>query len=621
MNFKFVLLVLISIKAQFGVTKWNYLSKCSFEGSDTHVNYECEDSDKYVENSDLSCCTIGCQYSNPFRKPTATIKSLKFVNCKVSRLGIGLFQEYQLVKVGLSNMDLEILQSKDFHLATKLQKLNASHNHLSEISTGLFNNAPKLNQVDFSFNKIENVDVDPFENDFSEIEVINLSHNRIRAIDNRTFAKFSALTELNLEHNLIETIDTNAFSKNTNIKRILLDGNKLKEFICSEHFVIYELNLSYNRFKKFDGKCVIHDSLQINVLKYENENFPFVSKRNNRSAEGTWVYDEDDLSEMKLLNISNNRIDNIHGIIDRLREPLKSLDVTCNILGSLGADTFDKLINLEELVLRNTSLTTIKFGLFHHQKNLRLLDISNNNLKKIQFKAFGRNLINLQSFYLDGNNLTEVDGLKKESFPNVRFLGILDNNFTCEYLVDYLVQWNGVELIEDKLSNQAHVEKIACDKQLLDHSVQGESPTTSRSTTPAILASITLTTPESITPESITLEPTNSESTTPVSATPASTTPESTNPESTTSASPTTPRRIETTTSAHVQVQEKKDLHEKYLIDIFILLVFLSVILSLICIMVVVKYSISTWSSRKIMQMKSFELVSLQEESKYRQYK
>lgn len=281
---------------------------------------------------------------------------------------------------------------------------------------------------------------------------------------------------------------------------------------------------------------------------------------------------------MKTLNISNNQIAGIHGIIDRLGDPLISLDVSSNILGTLGINTFAKLINLEVLVLRNTSLTTIQFGLFHHQEKLQLLDISYNNLKKIQFKVFSRNLINLESFFVDGNNLTNVDGLQKQFFSKVRVLGISNNNFTCEYLVDFLAKWEGVELVKDEWSNQSHVEMIACDKQFISHFVQGETATIPTSTIPTPTTSI------SSTPASTTTTSATTSSNSPTSKSPTSKSPTSNSP---TSNPPTN----------KTQSQQRNDVHEQYLSNIFIVLIIACVLLSLICIMVFVKYSISMCSN------------------------
>lgn len=304
MKSRFVLLMLVLIEAHLGVTKRNYLSKCSHENNDQHVNYECGDSDKFIEKSDLSCCILGCHYPSRNYTPTSSVKSLKFLNCTVQQLGIDIFGKYSLTELNLSNMDLQTLQPKDFHQATQLQKLDVSHNSLTKLTAGLLINASKLKQLNFSNNQIDYIDEEAFRTSSSDdvssnIETINLSHNQIHSIGNQTFVNLSALIEVNLEDNLIETLDTEVFSKNPNLKRVRLDGNKLKEFICSGHFVIYDLNVSFNRIERFNASCiVIYESLRINIEKYENQESAEIAGKDGPLNAGNWKLTEDDLSKM-----------------------------------------------------------------------------------------------------------------------------------------------------------------------------------------------------------------------------------------------------------------------------------------------------------------------------------
>lgn len=128
------------------------------------------------------------------------------------------------------------------------------------------------------------------------------------------------------------------------------------------------------------------------------------------------------------------------------------------------------------LLLNGTSLANIPYGVFHHQRNLSYLDISFNNLKKINFDSFWRDFPMLETFFVNGNSLTEVNGLSKGDFPNVRFLGITKNNFTCKYLSEYLRQWTGITLEHDDellLLHKSHIDKIVCNEDIQDHNIPG----------------------------------------------------------------------------------------------------------------------------------------------------
>lgn len=141
-----------------------------------------------------------------------------------------------------------------------------------------------------------------------------------------------------------------------------------------------------------------------------------------------------------------------------------------------------------------------------------------------------------------------------------------------------------VELIKDELSNQNHVERIACDKHFIDHVVQGDIPTTSMSTTLKTIETTTIVVDHDIVQGEIGEIPTTA---------------------TTSTSTATTLNMIETTTIA--PTVQKSDLHEPSLSAIRQLLIFACVILSVIFIIFVVKHSISMWLKIKSMRMDRYE--------------
>lgn len=120
---------------------------------------------------------------------------------------------------------------------------------------------------------------------------------------------------------------------------------------------------------------------------------------------------------------------------------------------------------MENLLLRSTNLSNINFGTFFRQKELKVLDISYNNLNKINFDVFLPYLKNLETLYIDGNNLTEIEGLTNTLFPQLSALGISNNNFNCTYLAKLLrtLKWEELALsVDPDLVDSTHVNGIAC---------------------------------------------------------------------------------------------------------------------------------------------------------------
>ncbi len=311
----------------------------------------------------------------------------------------------------------------------------------------------------------------------SKLSIVDLSNNQIVSIDNRTFAALPALDVLYLSFNFIQTIETDAFAQNKGLTVLQLSYNQLKTFACQSFEKMKDLDLMSNSLTLFDGNCIgVENYLSLNIEDNRLTNITLSSNFTQLRASSNklkWITVELNLDTLETLIVSQNRIENIPDIINRLGRALTILDVADNFVGKLNVSTFMKMQNLEELVLRNTSLSNIQYGAFHYQKNLKLLDISFNRLKTIKFEAFSRDVRQLQTFFLDGNNLTQVDGLRKVNFPNVTLIGITENNFTCEYLHEYMGQWTGVTFKADTLLNRSHIDKIVCNEGTEDHNVAG----------------------------------------------------------------------------------------------------------------------------------------------------
>lgn len=485
----FYVFAIIYLRLTLAETESGEVINCDWhEGYNRGYNLQfyCRESINSEENSHRAsyfCCEnyIYCfggswNYKSNFR-------SIKFMSgCHFSRQELNIFKSYsEIQKITLSNVGLESLRLQDFTYAEHLELLDASQNELTEISAMIFANAPQITDVDFSFNRISRIDPMAFEHSTadhsSKLTTLDLSNNQIVSIDNRTFAALTALNTLYLSSNLIQVIEADVFIQNTELSLLQLTHNKLTSFACQYFENLSSLNLMNNSFKSIDGNCI--NSGKLLELYIDHNHLTNLILNSNYSSlqafanELKWITVESVSIDLETFNVSRNRIENIPEILNRFGRTLKFLDLTDNFVGKLNVSTFMKMDNLEELVLRNTSLSNIQHGTFHHQKNLRLLDISFNKLKKINFYIFGRDLRLLETFLLDGNNLTELNGLAKVNFPNVTLIGIAENNFACEYLSECLWQWSGVTLVADVnlLSNQSHVEKIACVESIEDHPV------------------------------------------------------------------------------------------------------------------------------------------------------
>lgn len=133
-------------------------------------------------------------------------------------------------------------------------------------------------------------------------------------------------------------------------------------------------------------------------------------------------------------------------LMNCLSSSLKTLDLSNIILGIVNSTIFRRFSNLENLNLRNTQLTEFDFSWLNGQRNLKTIDISENNLKTVKnapiLEAFGQ----LYSLHIEGNQLKNAAELIQYLSPSIKYLHLSGN---------YVGQLNDTTF--EKLTNLEHL--------------------------------------------------------------------------------------------------------------------------------------------------------------------
>lgn len=323
-----------------------------------------------------------------------------------------------LTRIILSYNQIKELKANDFSGLHALDELHLSHNDIGHIDSEAFSNSPRLWAIDLGYNQLQNIDSKLFKNCHS-LHWIKLNNNRLLSIEGETFAHLSGPVILQLESNQLSTLDLQI-----NIDWLDISRNNLTKIILQPQWIW--LNGSYNQITE--------------VKTHGNNSFA-----------------------MTKLDLGNNQITNY----DFALKNLEYLNLSNNKLNPLNISTFSNVNNLRELILRNCSLNNITFGTFSSQTTLKIFDISFNNLTHIEFGSFVPYFRNIIEFYIDGNNLTEINSFRKEYFPKLEKIGLSKNHFECTDILKTVheIDLNQTELIvdsKDSIINKTHVIGIAC---------------------------------------------------------------------------------------------------------------------------------------------------------------
>jgi len=166
----------------------------------------------------------------------------------------------------------------------------------------------------------------------------------------------------------------------------------------------------------------------------------------------------DKLINLQKLVLTGNKLTSLpEGIFDNL-ENLGELSLSDNKLTSLPEGIFDKLVNLKVLYLYKNNKITFSHNIFNNLVNLKYLNISGNNFVSLPEGIFN-NLVNLEMLNFSGNNFVSLPEGIFNNLVNLENLFISNNNLTslplslrnCRRLEMFHYQNNPIEYIPPQL--------------------------------------------------------------------------------------------------------------------------------------------------------------------------
>lgn len=128
-----------------------------------------------------------------------------------------------LLALRLCNNPIEAVDQDAFSDALKLRKLTLESNRLAHLPRGVFSHLQALEIINLSENELEGIE--GVVNHLLCLHTVLLSRNKMERITNETFFNCSNLSLIDLSYNPIKAIDTTAFIANSKLETIHLTGN------------------------------------------------------------------------------------------------------------------------------------------------------------------------------------------------------------------------------------------------------------------------------------------------------------------------------------------------------------------------------------------------------------
>lgn len=304
-----------------------------------------------------------------------------------------------------------------------------------------------LNEYDISNHSLESLQPDDLR--FAELNSLYAKHNKLTFIPAGLFVHAPHLSEINLSFNDIAAVEAGAFSELENLQWLLLENNPIRHFdgkiLLPIHFRISAFSITWENVDEFD----ISHMDGIFDLSYSPGGFfkGFAFGKGKEKLHGhsyvTKYYEADIFGNVKVFNASGTTVAGVVDLFVVFGPAIEALDVSSNTIRQFNGSAIDRFNNLQHLILSNTSLSSFDFDGIHNRAQLEVLDLSHNNLSKIEFSSSFGSFPKLKTLNLIGNKLTQIDFVTPTNFPKLTTLGISQNQFTCNYLKEFLGQWPG----------------------------------------------------------------------------------------------------------------------------------------------------------------------------------
>lgn len=329
-----------------------------------------------------------CSKENALRTPS-NVKHLKIGGCDARTIAYALAVCPNLLSLDISHSNYSSLDFINFGHST-IRKINVSHNKLSEISLEFVSRFPQATVLDYSHNKINLSDKKLTEKEFktfghlTNVQHLDLSNNEIRWFESYVFTNLSNLKKLNLKNNPIDLVIENQFFCD-----YLFGTKSISIYISWENVRVLNTDCQKAQFH-----AIVNDKQERIRLKPE-----FLHEIHCKEESFRNIYHFD---------ARDNKFDNVLELMRCLTASIEAIDLSGNAVGCLHEGIFEKFINLKWLYLENTNLSDFDFSVLRNQKQLRLLHLSENSLRRLENVSILRTFEHLETLSVEGNSIENM---------------------------------------------------------------------------------------------------------------------------------------------------------------------------------------------------------------------
>ncbi|KAG5318298.1 CHAO protein, partial [Pseudoatta argentina] len=357
--------------------------------------------------------------------------------------------------LSISRMPQAILSANDFlEFGMDIKELRIINSNLNTIKNHAFMHVRGIKYLDFSENSISTIDDDAFSEVGYSLLTLRMSHglsSSISEIPNRPFKSLTNLQHLDFSNNKIQSLSATSFHFLKRIKRIELQDNEIDSILKGTfqgdiHSTLEEINFAFNQVRDLQTHTFIDLSALMTINLEDN-----IIERIERRA---FI----NMNRLKYINLRGNKIRDITNEAFQNLPDLEFLDLAYNNLNEFDFALFDQVGTLSSfkvnvshneisrLWVNSTSFISSSVVSGNVQSNIKVLDLSYNNISDITKYYFKPVEYSLTHLYLSNNQLRNITQDVFGNMPHLQWLDLRHNEL-IEIYFDCLKNTNNLQVL------------------------------------------------------------------------------------------------------------------------------------------------------------------------------
>lgn len=285
----------------------------------------------------------------------------------------------------------------------EIEEINFHKCNLTTLPPDLFTLYSNVNHIKMMVSNLKTLSHNDLKN-ATKLQQLYAPYNEIKELPAFLFDGAPNIQYVDLKENIIIQINPLAFTKTAKLKMLDVSGNRIQLLPAYGFAGLRELCTMYlqnNQIERIDANTFA-----------EANGIAWMDLSYNRIATVAF-HSFDDLINLEFLSLSHN--------------PIRQLD----------PELFARTTKMKFLQIAHTEITTIDFTMFSRTPVLTHLELSYNKLTNVNFDRSMPPMEHLYSLRLFGNQLRSLWAFLHKTFPRLKYLGLVENKFTCIYLKNF----------------------------------------------------------------------------------------------------------------------------------------------------------------------------------------